>query len=390
MTHDVLIAGAGPVGLSLALGLCRAGKSVLVLEKNSRLSEHSRAPAIWPRTQEILADLGVISEFLAQGITLTELGLWDADTTPNTRRLHVPLSELGGETVFACLLILPQEKTEQLLLDALRKQPTANVKFSAELTGLVQDLSGVQFTYKDPTGTEHTARGRFAAGCDGAHSKVRELLGFSLEGFTYSLRAALADIRFAQPLREDLPFPRFSTKEFLAVALRIEKDLWRLILPYPSTSSLELDHRIERAVPRLFPQGAVASGYEVVWKSEFKLHRRISTGLVAGRIALAGDAGHLNSPIGAQGMNAGIQDADVLKDAFLCALNDNSPHPLARYEEIRHTEIRKGVNRFTNALTSVLTLGGGRFVRTAMRLGGLLLRVKFLRRRFLRRAAMLR
>ena len=152
MTHDVVIAGAGPVGLSVALGLSRAGWSVLVLEKEPGTAEHSRAPAIWPRTQEVLAGLGVLVRFRAEGIVLPVVAPVDADR--GRVLLRLPIEELADETACPRLLILPQSDTERLLLEALRREGLAEVRFSSEVTELSQDDAGIAVTCRGEGGTE--------------------------------------------------------------------------------------------------------------------------------------------------------------------------------------------------------------------------------------------
>lgn len=378
--RDVIVVGAGPVGLSLALALARAGRSVTVLERKATISEHSRAPAIWPRTQEILADLGVIERFLERGIALDTVALFDVDRGRELVRL--PLSELAGETAHPRLLILPQAETERLLCEAVRAHASAEIAFSTEVLELLDDGQRVA-VHGRREGSPVTLSARHVIGCDGAHSRVRELIGASFPGQTYATSAALADLTFPDD-SADLPFPRLSTRGPFAVAIRIDRDLWRLILPLTG-EALPLERRIELAVAALFGR----STYSLIWKSEFRLHRRLSSRFGRGRIALAGDAAHLNSPVGGQGMNAGIQDTEPLSAALLEALDRDDPAALDRYAQTRRGEIERGVNRFTDALTRTLLAADGRLVAPTLAAASLATRSARLRRRLLRRVAML-
>lgn len=378
---DLIVVGAGPVGLAVALGVARRGRSVLVLEKEAATAEHSRAPAIWPRTQEVLAGLGVIDRFLAGGIALPEVALHDVDR--GRTLVTIPVAELAGATPYPQLLVVPQSRTERLLLAALGEQPSADVRFAAEVTGVEDDGAAVRVTFRHG-GRDEAAVGAFVAGCDGARSTVRHALGATFEGVTYDARAALADV-VLQPDR-DLPFPRLTTRAGLAIGIRIERDLWRLILPFAAADRLPLPERVERAVRHLFPG---SEGYRTVWQSEFRLHRRLASRFAAGRVALAGDAAHLNSPVGGQGMNAGLQDAEALVVALAAALEADDPAPLAAYGRRRRLAVEQGVNPFTDRLTRVLLFGGGRAIRPLLAVARQALRLPPLRRRFLRRIAML-
>jgi 3-(3-hydroxy-phenyl)propionate hydroxylase len=378
---DVAVVGAGPVGLSLALGLARAGRSVVVLEKEAGTSEHSRAPAIWPRTQEVLAGLEVLDRLVEEGLPLERGELWDGDR--GRVLLRLPFTELAAETPYPRLLIVPQSVTERVLAAALAEQPTAELRFSAAVEGIEPNGRTVKVTVRGDRGLE-TVEAAFVAGCDGAHSTVRHALGASFDGLTYEVRAALADVALE---RDDpgLPFPRFSTHGSLALAIRISEQLWRLILPVAEDDPLPLDARVERAVAQLFG----ATGYRTVWRSDFRLHRRIASTFARGRVVLAGDAAHLNSPVGGQGMNAGIQDAEGLTAALLAALDADDPVPITTWADRRREAVRGGVNRFTDRMTRLLLLGRGRFIKPALRLVALATRLPPIRHRLLRRLAML-
>jgi 3-(3-hydroxy-phenyl)propionate hydroxylase len=377
-THDVVIIGAGPVGLALALDLARRDVAVLVLEKNPATADHSRAPAIWSPTQRILARLGVLDRFLETGIVLRRLTMMDADG--GGELFTLPIEELADETDYAQLLIVPQSRTELLLCDAAR-QAGAEIRFGAEAVDLHQDPDGVTVHYRR-AGDDEQVRARFVAGCDGGSSRVRETIGASFDGKTYDTRAALADVRL--PGHDDLPFPRLTTKPNLAVAIRIDSGLWRLILPVAAGDDTPLDERIRAAARGLLGTAEPRT----VWSSEFRLHSRVSSSLAEGRIALAGDAAHVNSPVGGQGMNAGIADAAALADALIDALREDDIGHLATYAERRRDAVEAGVNPFTDRLTRLLLFRGGALIRPALRVVRGTLAVPLLRRRFLRNAAM--
>ena len=381
MDLDITIVGAGPVGLCLALGLANHGKKVLLLEKKPWFDEHSRAPAIWPRTQEVLAQLGVLNPFLQKGIVLQDATFWEVHEKRERALIHLPFKDLKGETPYPQMLIFPQNKTERLLHEVLSRNANVNIQMNSEVTFLEQNDHSVIVHYQQEK-QKNQAESSFVVGCDGAHSKIRELLGFQLKGITYPIHAALADIT------TDLPFsfPRLSTREFLAVAIKMETNLWRIILPFPKKDKLPLDQRIEQSIHYLFGQ----IPHDRVWQSEFTLHQRISEGLFQGRVCLAGDAAHLNSPVGGQGMNAGIQDTEILCRCLVEALDNKSTEPVHLYAQKRRIEIQRGVNRFTHQLTRILIWRQGKYLTWILRLVNLLIQIKPLRLALLRRMAMLK
>ncbi|WP_263789953.1 FAD-dependent oxidoreductase [Salinibacter sp.] len=377
---DVVVVGAGPVGLSLALGLAREGRSALVLEKEPGTSDHSRAPIIWPRTQEILSDLGVIDQFLEAGIVQADIRLWDADREEVL--LRVPIGELEGQTDHPRLLLCPQSEAERLLLGALQEEPSAEVRFSAEVTGLDLSPRDAEVRYEKGKAARSTSAS-FVAGCDGAGSRVREIIGASFEGQTYRMQAALADLTFEEG--QDACYPRITRRRGVATALRIDQQRWRVIMPRAPDTTTPLDHRIDQAVADLFGPAS----YTAVWKSEFRLHRRVSDPFVQGRLALAGDAAHLTSPVGGQGMNIGIQDALALRRSLSEALARDRADPLVQYETERRKALEGGAVWATDILTQALLAWEGAFLAPALRLLGTALQARPVRRFVMRRMALL-
>jgi 2-polyprenyl-6-methoxyphenol hydroxylase-like FAD-dependent oxidoreductase len=370
--HPVVIAGAGPVGLSLALGLSRCGVRSLVLEKKPALSPHSRALLITTRTLDVFRAWGVLDRFKAEGFFLTEVPVWVVgDSAP---QVTLDLRRQAGESTIRGVLIMPQDHTERLLLEAVQTSGLAEVRFSHAVTGFTQGATGVAVRYRGADGSEAEVGAAFLVGCDGARSQVREVLGWPLEGKTYPARIVLADVRMRGE-RDQLPWPRLDPRPpGFCAAVRIEPQLWRLIIPVPPAvpdALAQSEEWIEERVTRVFGPGP----FEPVWISLFRIHCRNSPAFVHGRVVLAGDAAHLNSPAGGQGMNAGIHDAHNLAWKLRAALEGGSIQALLRsYEEERRGAVIGTVDRITDLLTRlVLTstpavrFAFGRVARLALR-----------------------
>lgn len=379
--YDVIIVGAGPVGLSLGLFLAKHGLSILVLEKESSTSEHSRAPSVWPRTLETLAHLEVVDAFLQKALKVPVMKIWDAD---NSRFIfEAPFIDLKLITPYPWLLIVPQSETEKILLSHFNMQPTAQIRFSCEVTRLVQSESAVTVTCKNETGDINFSA-KIVAGADGAHSTVREHLKASFDGKTFPVKAALADIRIQE---KDFKSPfLISTAGGPAIGIQMKENIWRIILPLTRMKNKLLDSQIEDAVLKLFGK----SNWKLIWKSEFNIHDKISSVFTKERVVLAGDAAHLNSPVGGQGMNAGIQDAERLGQAIVDSLNQNSLMPLDSYSKKRKLEIEQGVNRFTRRITKwMLVYGRGRLIKPVFYVFNLLMKFKPFKLKLLKRMTML-
>ena len=353
-SSPVLIAGAGPVGLALAVGLAHYGVRSVVVEEDPELSRHSKAPGILPRTLEILRAWGVLDRFLAAGTLLTRVQLWlVGETRP---RGVLDLGFLEELTATPGVLILPQDKTERLLYEHLTGTGRAEVRFGHRVIGFEQDGSSVSVRVQPQDGAAYELKAEYLVGCDGAHSAVRRQLGWPLEGKTYPTRLMLVDVRLPDR-RNELPWPRFAApREGVLAAIRIEPELWRIIAtlaPEIAEGEATSGPEVARRVEVLFGAGP----FEQVWADVFRIHCRNSRHFRLGRVLLAGDAAHLNSPAGGMGMNSGIQDAHNLAWKLARALRGGDAEALlTSYEVERRAAVLTKVDRYTDLLTRGILL----------------------------------
>lgn len=376
---SVVVAGAGPVGLAVAAGLRHHGLDPLVLEAKPHPDPHSRAPGVLPRTLEVLRSWGLDGAFLAEGTFLREPALWRPGAAEPLVR--VDLGALADVTAYPGILILPQDRTEALLAAHLDDRGV-EVRRGHRVVGFDASADGVRVRVEPPDGPPYTVDAGWLVGCDGAHSRVREVLGWPLVGHTYRTRLLLADVRLEGA--PDLPFPLIAEGPGVVAGLRLQGPLWRVIAvlgPDEDPEAASAPEAVEARARRLFGDRA----HEVVWVSTFRIHCRTSPRFRAGRVLLAGDAAHINSPAGGQGMNAGIQDAHNL--AWKLARGGEAL--VASYEPERRGAVVRDVDRYTDLLTR-LGLAAPAWVQA---LSGPLLRAILAnpatRRRLLLRAAML-
>jgi 2-polyprenyl-6-methoxyphenol hydroxylase-like FAD-dependent oxidoreductase len=317
----VAIAGAGPVGLSTALGLARAGIRSVVLESKTELDPHSRATLILPRTLEIFRQWAVLDQLLASGNRVPHVRLREPED--DHQILHVNFTKLADQTACMFTLAIPQDRTERILLDAVQATGLVDVRFDTELVGFAQDSTGVRLCTQTG-GTETIMTASYLVGADGAHSRVRGQLGVELAGKTYPTQAMLADVRIHPSLDRTDEWPTILDHRGIIVGIRFGDGVWRIIEQAVDErlSGLVLDDHIITLAQELFGTGPV----EVLWRSIYHKHERCADGgFHYDRITLAGDAGHLNSPAGGQGMNSGVQDAHNLAWKLAAAVT----HPAA-------------------------------------------------------------
>ncbi|NVB40713.1 FAD-dependent monooxygenase [Pseudenhygromyxa sp. WMMC2535] len=354
MAHDidVLIAGAGPTGLAAALALTRHGVRVRVVEQNAAPSRHSKALVIQARTMEVFHALGVAEDVLAK--TQPMRGV-----QPVLEGKQLPFVTFDGlEGPYTRPLMLRQSQTEQLLAARLETLGVC-VEWGVGLRDFEADEGGVRVTLSNG----ESLGAAYLIGCDGAHSLVRKQLGVDFEGSTYDNDFIQVDAKMRWPLAEDTGYA-FIREEGALVCLPLGEGIFRTIYirqERPEDAPEEPELREFQAVFDELMPGEVEFG-EVEWIIRFRLHERLASRFRVGRVFLAGDAAHIHTPAGGQGMNTGIQDAFNLGWKLGLAVRGAAGERLLEsYHDERHP-IAADVLRFTD-LTFKTALGSNALVR---------------------------
>jgi 2-polyprenyl-6-methoxyphenol hydroxylase-like FAD-dependent oxidoreductase len=320
---DVLIIGAGPTGLTLATALVTRGIRPIVVDQQAEGANTSRAAVVHARTLEVLETIGVSDRLTDRGIQAARFTVRDRD------RVLVPLRFDRLPTRYPYALMISQAETEAILLDRL-VELGGQVLRPRTVTDVTQDHDGVTATFE--SGEE--LRARYLAGADGMHSVVREGAGIAFPGGRYAESFSLADVRLTGDVPDDEVILYFSPAGMVVVA-PLPGGFHRIVAAVHSAPEEPTADFIQGLLEQRGPERDPVSVQEVVWGSRFRIHHRIAERYRAGRIVLAGDAAHVHSPAGGQGMNAGILDATTLADALHGALRDGSERPLDTYTEVR-------------------------------------------------------
>jgi 3-(3-hydroxy-phenyl)propionate hydroxylase len=339
----VLIAGAGPVGLSAANVLADAGIPVSVLEAEPQLPENLRASTFQPPTLDLLAPFGATQRLIEMGRVAPRLHYRD-------RKGWVAEFDFGviaEETRHPYRVQCEQFKLNQVLAERLSRLANARLEFGAEVTGVAQDETSVTVT----VGGSRKLKAQWLIGADGGRSRVREALGIKLEGFTWPERFLVAStpFEFAGVIPGLCDVSYFADPEEWFFLLRVV-GVWRAMFPVRQDEKDEevlSDKSIQARLQRVYPN---ADPYEVKHRTLYSVHQRVAESYRKGRCFLAGDAAHLNNPLGGMGMNGGIHDGFNIAEKLVGVIKNNSPESeLERYERQRRPVALEYVNRITIA-----------------------------------------
>jgi 3-(3-hydroxy-phenyl)propionate hydroxylase len=326
----ILISGGGPVGLLCAWLLGRRGLPVVVYDDNSELQPDPRAATTHPATLDLLEDGGLADDMARVGLVAPIFQFWDRPSGQLVAEFdHAVLKD---DTHHPFVVQCEQFKTAKLLLERLRGLSNVEVKFSHEVIDVSQNADSVSIEVRGPDGVErHT--GAYLIGADGGRSIVRKQCGIAFDGFTWPERF----IVFTTPYdfetnRGYCPRSYFADPGSWCNCFKVSADgppgLWRTVFPTdPSQPEADLtrDDAVQALMQKFFPS---AQPYVVVHRNLYVTHQRVAATFRLGRVLLAGDAAHVNNPIGGMGLNGGIQDAANLCEKLAKVLLDGAPERL--------------------------------------------------------------
>ncbi len=351
MTHistlPVVIVGAGPVGLSLALALARRGVRVEVFEALPELSTEARASTFHPRTLEMLAEWGVLDALLKHGHVVDRLQFWERANRQLVAELDYKV--IANDTPYPFRLQCPQSTLTCLLKQQLEAHPCVRVHMGHTFVSYREDEDGVEATFARRDGSACRVRGVFLCGADGSKSTVRRELGMTFEGMTYEDRFLLV----ASDVNLDALFP-----DFASVCYIFDPHEWVIVLHLPDITRVvfrlrddEADHIAQdEAAIRQRMRGFIGADldYTIYGVSIYKVHQRIAESFRRGRVLLLGDAAHINNPMGGMGMNSGIHDAYTLVEPLLTALHVGDTAALDAWAHARRTFALQDIQSYTD------------------------------------------
>jgi 3-(3-hydroxy-phenyl)propionate hydroxylase len=335
MTGRVVVVGAGPVGCTAALALARRGIPVLLLDRALELPDDLRASTVHPSSLDLLDTIGVTERIVALGLDAPVYQFRDRQTGDY---VNFDLGVLRDDTRWPMRLQCEQFKITRVIVAMLGELPHAEVRLGCEVSDVVAGSTGVTLTVRDRRGRIDLVHAAFAIACDGASSTVRKRLGIDFEGFTYPEKF----LSIGSPLDYTAYLPGLANVSYISdpdewCALVRVVGSWRIVFPTDPAvddAALLTDANVDRLMRSFIP---IRESYQIFHRSIYRVHQRVAETFHHGRVLLAGDAAHLNNPLGGMGMNSGIHDAFNAVDKLARVLIGGEDHEplLAHYTRQR-------------------------------------------------------
>jgi 3-(3-hydroxy-phenyl)propionate hydroxylase len=336
--RPILVAGGGPVGVIMALALARQNIAVHVLEAETRVNDSPRAATTHAATLEMLDDLGLFEEVARRGLIEPKFRIWDRAS--HKLIVEFDFGVLRNDTRFPYVIQCEQHKLANMTIERLRSHPHARVEFSARVTSVEQFDDGVEVVVDTASGARKLA-GSYLIGADGGRSTVRKAIDIEFEGYTHPERFLVLtttfsfDTEYAQCSRN-----YFSDPDEWCALFKVTGDdgtaLWRVLFPTGRNETDEQamhEQSVQGRLQRFFPK---RGPYPVVHRNMYNVHQRVAASFSKGRVFLAGDAAHVNNPLGGLGLNFGIHDAVELSALLGRVLRHEAPPGiLDQYDQLR-------------------------------------------------------
>lgn len=353
---DVLIVGAGPTGLALATMLMRSGIAPVIVDKLATGQNTSRAAVVHAHTLEVLEQLGVSDRLAHKGLKLAKFSIRDRD------RVLVRLRFDTLPTRHAYLLMLPQDMTEKILAEGLAEAGGA-VRRGCTVEALVETPEGIQASVVSGEGRQ-TIHARYLVGADGMHSLVRQTAGIGFAGASYEESFVLADVEMTWGHGRDEVMLFFSPAGLVVVA-PLPTGAYRIVATLDNAPEYPGIADVQTLLDTRGPTQGGGKVSQVLWSSRFRLHHRVADQYRRGRFLLIGDAAHVHSPAGGQGMNTGLVDACVLGRLLADVVSGRRDEShLDTYEALRRPAAKQ-VLQLAGRLTHMATMKSApqRFLR---------------------------
>ncbi len=348
----IIIVGAGPVGLTAALALARRNIPTVLLAAEPELVMELRGSTFHPPTLDLLDEFDIVPRMIEVGLKAPTWQFRDRETGPVAT---FDLSLLADDTDHPYRVQCEQWKLMRFLEEKLRKLPGADIRFGHEVTTVRQDEKSATVTAQTPSGAVEVT-GRYVIAADGARSAVRRSLEMEFEGFTYPelFLIASTDFKFENTLT-DIAYVNYIADPLEWLVLLRVPELWRVLVPAPENSDREKllsDNNLQDVLQRVVPR---PEAYKIVHRSIYHVHQRVAKNFRKGRVVLAGDAAHINNPLGGMGMNGGIQDAFNLADKFKQIYAGADDRLLDRYDRQRRTVAVEAVQQQTHRNQQIIS-----------------------------------